>query len=145
MSKKATESAITLDSLCAGMMIAKRFNSSLSLKCFGLRGAKKMKRNCQESKNTKSRAINKINPVMTQKTISIASIIKRESPEVHPGDLYQYIRSVVDDGKLEVGLRMLADRADLGGVFPDDDVPAVAAFPDHDVIRDEDHAAFDFL
>ena len=40
---------------------------------------------------------------------------------------------------------MLADGAELGGVFADDDVPAVAAFPDGDVVADEDDAGFDFL
>ena len=40
---------------------------------------------------------------------------------------------------------MLADRADFGSEFADDDMSAVAAFPHREVIADEHDAAFDFL
>ena len=40
---------------------------------------------------------------------------------------------------------MLADGADLRGEFADDDMSAVAAFPDREVLADEDNAAFDLF
>ena len=61
------------------------------------------------------------------------------------GKLTGLLVLVIDDGELKEGLRMLADGAKLRGVFPDDDMPAVAAFPDREVVADEHDAAFDFL
>ena len=52
---------------------------------------------------------------------------------------------IVLDVKLEIGFWMVADWADFRGIFADDDMSAVAAFPDREVIADEDNAAFDFL
>ena len=41
------------------------------------------------------------------------------------------IRSVVLSDKLEICLRMIADRADARGLLADHDMSAVPALPDH--------------
>ncbi len=50
---------------------------------------------------------------------------------------------VVLFAKFEEGTRMFAHGADFGSEFTDVDVSAVAAFPNDDVIFDEDFSGFD--
>ena len=53
--------------------------------------------------------------------------------------------SIVFSGDFEVALRMSAGRANLGRFRPDDDVSAVATFPDLDFALLEDRRRLDVL
>ena len=55
------------------------------------------------------------------------------------------MRSIIEGAEFEIALRMEADRADLRRVFADDDMAAVAAFPNREIIADEDDAFFDVV
>ena len=52
---------------------------------------------------------------------------------------------IIHGAELEIALRVIADWANFRSVFADHDMTAVTAFPDREVITDEDDAALNLL
>ena len=52
---------------------------------------------------------------------------------------------IIHGAELEIALRVIADRANFRSVFADHDMTAVTAFPDGEVITDEDDAALNLI
>ena len=52
---------------------------------------------------------------------------------------------IIHGAELEIALRVIADWANFRSVFADHDMTAVTAFPDREVITDEDDATLNLI
>ena len=52
---------------------------------------------------------------------------------------------IIHGAELEIALRVIADWANFRSVFADHDMTAVTAFPDREVITDEDDTALNLI
>ena len=52
---------------------------------------------------------------------------------------------IIHGAELEIALRVIADWANFRSVFADHDMTAVTAFPDREVVPDEDDTALNLL
>ena len=65
---------------------------------------------------------------------------QKEKPSCRPASSY---RLIILCFQLEIGFRVFANRADFWSEFANDDVPAITAFPNREIIANEDDASFD--